>query len=211
MSKLKMIKDVMMRYALTVMMMLVMVGVVRADEADAAKKGVETFVAAWQAGDGKAMREAVVVPAGKEEEFGMVLGAVASVSRLQKAAVAKFGTAATEYFADASEQFAVRMKAINKDGAIKVTGESAVLTIEADAATKTKGGTLVLVKKDGVWKIDAGSLFEITPELVGASKLLTGVADGVAKEIKDGKFAVAMDAYQAFQARYAAAMKAGEK
>ncbi|MCL2640385.1 MAG: hypothetical protein FWD53_06035 [Phycisphaerales bacterium] len=200
-----------MRYGLVVVMMVVgFAGVVRADEVEAVKKGVEVFVAAWQAGDAKAMREALVMPTGKDEEFGVVLGAVASVSRLQKVAVEKFGVVAKDYFADAAEQFETRMKAI-KDGGIKVTGDSAVLTIEADAAAKTRGGTIVLVKKEGVWRIDAVSLFEVTAELVGASKSLATVADEVTEEIKKGKFAAAADAYQAFQSRFAAAMKAQPK
>ena len=206
-----------MRYVLPVvmMMMMVVVGVVRADEATegggeagAVKKGVEAFVTAWQSGDAKAMQEALVIPAGKEKDFETVLEAVAAISRLQKTAQEKFGNTATEYFANASEQFAARMKAI-QEGTIKITGDSAVLTIAANEAAKTRGGTLVLVKKSGGggWKIDAGTLFDVTPSLVSSSKLLTTVADGIADEIKKNKYAAAVDAYQEFNARYAAALK----
>ena|GEM_PF-2641535 len=202
----------MMRNAFRVVLMMAVVlgfvGVAWADDAAEAKKGVEAFVTAWQAGDAKAMQETLVMPAGKEKDLGTILDAVASISRLQKAAKEKFGDSATEYFADASGQFAARMKAI-KEGEIKVkvAGESVVLTIAPDEAAKTRGGTLVLVKKGGVWKIDGGTLFDITPSLVAMSKQLTAVADGITKEIADKKYAAAVDAYQAFQARYTAALK----
>jgi hypothetical protein len=184
-------------------------GMARADDATDAKKAVENFVAAWQTGDAKAMRGTLVVTPAKEKDLTTILESVAAVSRMQRVAMEKFGVQASEQFSDGSEQFAARMKKV-KEGPIKVTGDSAVLTIAPDETTRTRGGTLIIVKREGAWKIDGGSLFDITPALVNFSSKLTTIANQIAREINDNKYTAAVDAYHEFNTRYANAVRDAE-
>jgi hypothetical protein len=201
-----------------VVMMLISLAapMARADDATEAKKGVEGFVAAWKSGDGKAIRGTLVISPQREREIGTLVDSIASIARLQKAAADKFGSSATEFFADSSAQFDARLKSI-KEGPIKITGESAILTIAADETAKNKGGTIILVKSGGAWKIDAASLFNMTPErqketaeVVAVAAKLIPITNQMTKEITEGKYAAAADAYQEFFTRYTTALKEGE-
>ncbi len=186
----------------------------RADEGAEAKKAVDAFVAAWRTGDEKAILGTLVVPAAREEDIRAVVESMAAISRLQDAATKKFGAvSAADYFAEGSGQFETRLKGI-KEGPVKVMGESAILTIPADETTKTQGGTIILVKSGATWKIEGASLFNMTPErqketaeLVAFSGKLTPIANQMKKEIVEGKYAAAVDAYQEFFTRYTAALK----
>ena len=130
------------RRVVPLVMVLAFAGKVsRADDGADAKKAVESFVTAWQTGDEKAIKATLAISPQWDKQIGAVVDSIAAISRLQKAALAKFGVAANEYFAESSTQFGARMKSI-KEGPVKVMGESAILTIPADEKAKTKGGRL---------------------------------------------------------------------
>jgi hypothetical protein len=192
-------------------------GVARADAGSDAKKAVEGFFAAVQAGDAAAVKGAVTSTADQEGAVQAYLDLMVASTQLQKAAVAKFGSGAESTFAAAGGARVMegRIKAVQESTA-KVLGDSVLLTVAADEAKKLPALTLVVKKADGAWKIDGGSLFNLSPEnreqtkqRAALSVKLTKISRDMTTEINDGKYAAAVDAFQEFWSRSVKAAKEG--
>jgi hypothetical protein len=190
-------------------------GVARADAAGDAKKAVEQFFAAVQAGDEKAVKAAVAATKEQEPAVQAYLDLMIATTQLQKAAVSKFGSAAESTFGGAAASVEARLKAV-QEATPKAVGDSVLLTVAGDESKKVPTLTLVMRKTEGVWRIDGGSLFNLTPEnrvetreRAALSVKLTTITRQMTQEINDGKYAAAVDAFQEFWSRSVKAAKDG--
>ena len=175
---------------------------------DAEEAAIESFLNAVQSTDEKLRsRRRLVVAPEHQDAVDAYVKLILATNKLQKAAEARFGEQADQYFGVNSKQMESRLKAIEGAEA-KMVGDSAIIEIPADEATKQPGGTVV-VKKDGAdWKLDAGTLFKLsetpqeqTDRAVGMAKKMTPLTEQMTTEIEGGKFASASEAYQAFWQR----------
>ncbi len=181
--------------------------VVQAADYSTPKKAIESFLNAVQSTDEKAIKAALVVAPEHQDAVDAYVKLILATNKLQKAAEARFGEQADQYFGVNSKQMESRLKAIEGAEA-KMVGDSAIIEIPADEATKQPGGTVV-VKKDGAdWKLDAGTLFKLseTPQEqtdrgVAMAKKMAPLTEQMTTEIEGGKFASAGEAYQAFWQR----------
>ena len=188
--------------------------IARADAGGDAKKAVENFFTAVGAADEKAVKAAVVSSPEQNAAVDAYLDLMVATTKLQKAAVAKFGKAAAETFgATAGPQLEARLKAV-EDATAKVAGDSVLLTVAADEAKKIPPLTIVVKKTTDGWKIDGGSLFNLSPEnreqatqRAELSKKLTVITRQMTQEVNDGKYAAAVDAFQEFWTRSVKAAK----
>jgi hypothetical protein len=193
------------------------VGIARADAGSDAKKVVENFFGAVQAGDEKGVKTAVVATPDQQDAVTAYLDLMIATMQLRKAAVAKFGTGAETVFAVSTGNAAIesRLQSV-REATPKVAGDSVLLTIPGDEAKQVPTLTLVVKKADAGWKIDGGSLFNLSPEnkqetrqRAALSVKLTAITRQMVQEINDGKYASATDAYQEFWTRSVKAAKEG--
>jgi len=124
-----------------------------------------------------------------------------------------FKAAAETFGATAGPQLEARLKAV-EDATAKVAGDSVLLTVAADEAKKIPPLTIVVKKTTDGWKIDGGSLFNLSPEnreqatqRAELSKKLTVITRQMTQEVNDGKYAAAVDAFQEFWTRSVKAAK----
>lgn len=189
-------------------------GVVSADDVADARKVVGSFLTAVQAGDEQAATSVVSTAPEYKTVVDTYLSLMLATTELQKAAAAKFGSSAAERFGAASGPEVDARQRATLEAPIKVVGDSAILTIPPDAAAKKTGGTIVLRKSAGTWKIDGASLFNVTggtadetaKKAALAGKLLA-ITRQTTKEINSGEYAAAVDAYQKIWERFVKAAK----
>ena len=183
------------------------------------KKAIASFLGAVQSTDEKAIEAALVVAPEHQDAVDAFVKLILATNKLQKAAEARFGEQADQYFGVNSKQMESRLKAIEGAEA-KMVGESAIIEIPADDATKQPGGTVVVKKEGADWKLDAGTLFKLseTPKEqrergVALSRKMIPLTEQMTAEIQrspdQGGFASASEAYQAFWQRSLEAVNAG--
>jgi hypothetical protein len=177
------------------------------------KKAIESFLNAVQSTDEKAIKASLVVAPEHQEAVDAYVKLILATNKLQKAAETRFGEQADQYFGVNSKQMESRLKAIEGAEA-KMVGDSAIIEIPADETTKQPGGTVVVKKDGGDWKLDAGTLFKLsetpqeqTERAVGMAKKMVPLTEQMTTEIEGGKFASASEAYQAFWQRSLEAVK----
>lgn len=191
----------------------------------APKQAVAKLLMAINKGDEAGLRGTLVMPedagSGQTAAAETLLKLLVGTSKLQAVAEQKYGPDGVKAFGVASTaQMESRLKGVEVGTlAVAASGDAATLTIPADPDKRYAGGTLVLKKVGGEWKVDAASLFhlegvketeEFKQRMALAGKLveLTGETS---REIAAGKYATAGEAYQAFMTRSVAATKEGEK
>ncbi|MGN6369475.1 MAG: hypothetical protein ACTHN5_14555 [Phycisphaerae bacterium] len=179
------------------------------------KKAIASFLNAVQSTDEKAINAALVVSPEQQPTVDAYVKLILATNKLEKAAEQRFGGQAEQYFGVNSKQLESRLKAVEGAEAKRV-GDSAIIEIPADEATKQPGGTVVVKRVDGEWKLDAGTLFKLsdtpkeqTERAVALAKKMVPLTEQMTSEIEAGKFASASEAYQAFWQRSLEAVKEG--
>ena len=180
------------------------------------RKTVQAFLVAVQSTDAATIKRAIVASPEQEPIANTIIALWVAQAKLRIAAEGKYADQAGPYFGTVNSQIESRLKTL-QDAPMKITGESAILSIPGDEATQQSAGSVVLKKIGDGWKIDAGSLFnlanvpkETTDQRVALAKKLVTITDGMTTDINAGKFPSAGEAYQEFWNRSLAASKQGD-
>jgi hypothetical protein len=168
------------------------------------RKTVAAFLLALQSTDPAAIKSALVVAPDDAKITDTIINLSVAQSKLRTAAEAKFGDPATQYFGAVTSQIDSRLKAL-QSAPLKITGDSAILSIPADETAQQSAGTIILKKIGTAWKLDATTLFnlaavppETTRQRIALATQLIAVTDGITADIAAGKFPSAGEAYQQF-------------
>jgi hypothetical protein len=164
------------------------------------KSAAMAFGTALVGGDAAGLRAATV---GSEADYKIVdaLGKmVGAMKRLSDAAADKYGK--DNEITKGTQDTDVAAKLEKAD--VKVEGDTATIIDKEKADDKNP---LKLVKKDGQWKVDLGSIpKDGMDQLVKMAPAMAKAADEVTKEIKDGKHKTAKDAQDAIPQKMMAAL-----
>jgi hypothetical protein len=166
------------------------------------RRAVQSFL---RAADDAAMRDALLIDPAHRQAIDSFLGVMVATTRLRTAAEAQFGAGAAKYFSAATDaQLDARIKAIDA-APLQVNGDTATLAIPADEASRQSGGTVIVRKTPGGWKVDAATLLGVTgmaqDKLAARMKLadtITAVTNQMIQDVNARKFASAGDAYQEY-------------
>jgi hypothetical protein len=165
----------------------------------------KTLLTALHEGNAAAARDALIIPEDHKAAIDAFLDATAAAARLQRAASARFHSAADALFTTPTPaDLAATLQRV-ASGKLTVTGDTATLIVAVDAAAPPTIQTLVLKKIDAAWKIDGPAFFNLTSEpadknseRAALARKLAAAADAVAVDIAAGKFFSAADAYQEY-------------
>jgi hypothetical protein len=168
------------------------------------RKTVAAFLLALQSTDPAAIKSALVIAPDDVKITDTIINLSVAQSKLRTAAEKKFGDPATQYFGAVSSQIESRLQAL-QTAPLKITGDSALLSVPADETAQQSAGTIILKKIGNAWKLDATTLFnlaavppEVTAQRVALAAKLITVTDGITTDITAGKFPSAGEAYQEF-------------
>lgn len=168
----------------------------------------KTLLTALNKADFTTVHLCLDIPPVNAADIDVLLGTMQATAAVQQAAAARFLNAGEKAFGNPTPaQLEAQLKAVAK-AEVTLTGTTATLTLLADPANAIPGGTVQLKQSASDWKIDGPAFFKLgaepadkTAARVALARQITAISHDMAKEISDGKFFSAADAYQEYWSR----------